>query len=195
MTGENIRLFFAVNLEPALKQEIAEKILPLIPKDKWRKVLPENLHVTMQFLGHLPREAVAEIEGKVSVLKDFESFEADLNCAGHFGNRVLWLGFGKGTEEFNLLNSKLQQVLETHDERFHAHVTLARNRGEKGEELEKLVEKIRKVWQAKRVWVKNLDLMKSQLQKSGPKYSLVFSTALAEETSPSGLPSSAQQAF
>lgn len=180
MTSEKQRLFFAVNLPDSLKREIAARLLPLLPKDGLRKVLPENLHVTMHFLGYLPKEAVKELKEKVESLKDFGAFEAELNCVGHFKGKVLWLGFGKGTEEFGLLNRKLQDCLGTHDERFHAHVTLARNRGLGRGEVQALVEGLRKELQPRLVQVKGIELMLSKLRKSGPVYSVIFSLPFTE---------------
>ncbi|MBN2067277.1 MAG: RNA 2',3'-cyclic phosphodiesterase [Candidatus Diapherotrites archaeon] len=175
MTSENLRLFFAVNIPKEVKEEIAEKLLPLIPKEKWRKVLPENLHVTIEFLGHLPREAVNGLEGKVQELESFEGFEAEMNCIGQFKGRVLWIGFGKGTEDFNLLGRKLQEALELRNGRFHAHITLARNKGMGKKETDALVERLRAAGFKKTIEVKSLELMQSELHKAGPEYSVVFS--------------------
>ncbi|MDP2974498.1 MAG: RNA 2',3'-cyclic phosphodiesterase [Candidatus Diapherotrites archaeon] len=172
---KELRLFFAVNLPKEVKQEIAEKMLPLIPADKWRKVLPENLHVTMQFLGHLPSEAVNRMQADARGLQNFEPFEAELNCVGHFKGRVLWIGIGKGTEEFNLLNRKLQEIIGTHDEIFHAHVTLSRNRGAGKQETDALIEKMRAIGFRKKIQVGSIELMRSELHKAGPEYSVVFS--------------------
>ncbi len=173
--NKNKRLFFAVKLPQSMKQEIAEKVLPLIEKEKWRKVLPENLHITIRFLGHLPKEAVNGLEQKTCALQEMEGFEAELNCAGHFKNKVLWLGIGKGTEEFNLLHKKLEESLGTSNQRFHAHITLARNKGAKSKEVKELVEKIRAAFESKKLQVESIDLMESFLQKSGPRYEKVFS--------------------
>jgi 2'-5' RNA ligase len=178
---KELRLFFAVNLPKEVKQEIAEKMLPLIPADKWRKVLPENLHVTMQFLGYLPREAVNRMQADLQQLQRFEPFEAELNCVGHFNGRVLWIGIGEGTEEFNLLNRKLQEISGTHDERFHAHVTLARNRGAKKQETDALIEKLRAIGFRKKSPVESIELMRSELHKAGLEYSVVFSVPFKAE--------------
>ena len=180
MSNEKKRVFFAVKLPEEVKQQIAEKLLPLIPKDKFRKVLQENLHVTLHFLGWLPKEAVKQLQEKVEPLQHFEAFEAELNCVGHFKGRVLWLGFGKGTEEFGLLNRKLQACLGTHDERFHPHVTLARNKGAGKKQAEEIVERLRKELRPKKIQVKGLELMLSQLRKAGPKYSVVHSTRFTQ---------------
>ncbi len=174
MNDKKLRLFFAVNLPEKVKEELAERLMPLIPKEKWRKVLAQNLHVTMHFLGYLPREAVEGLREQVKVLEEFEEFQAELNCAGHFKGRVLWLGFGKGLEEFKLLNSKLQQAIGTYDERFHPHITLARNKGASRQEAQLLVEKLREKLEPVKITVKSIELMQSQLQKAGPKYSVVF---------------------
>ncbi len=175
MTSENLRLFFAVNISKEVKQEIAEKMLPLIPADKWRKVLPENLHVTIQFLGYMPRQAVEGLKTKVQGLRKFDAFEAEINCVGHFKGRVLWIGFGRGTGDFNLLNRKLQEMIGTHDNKFHAHITLARNRGMGKKETDALVEELRAVGFKKKIKVEGIELMRSELHKAGPEYSVVFS--------------------
>ena len=78
MSDEKKRLFFAVNLPEQVKKQLAEKMLPQIPKEQWRKVLPENLHITMHFLGYLPKEAVAKLMEQAKALESFESFEAEI---------------------------------------------------------------------------------------------------------------------
>jgi 2'-5' RNA ligase len=174
-TGEKKRCFFAVNLPEELKREIAETILPLVPNEGWRKVSGENLHVTMHFLGQLPAEAVKDLQNKTEALRGFKAFEAEISCAGHFNGNVLWLGFGKGNEEFGLLNGKLQQAMGTHDPKFHAHITIARNRGAEKNQAKMIAEKIGKKMNAMKIAVKSVELMESELGKSGPKYSVLFS--------------------
>ena len=168
------RLFFAVNLSEETKKGIA-KLVEKIPKEKWRTVKPENLHITIRFLGHLQREDIAKIEEKACPLKEIDCFEATLNGIGHFKNRIVWLGVGKGTDELNHLSKKLCNALGVREDRFHAHVTLARNRGSAPEETDKLIEELRKQEFSKTVEVKSLDLMESILHKSGPEYKKLFS--------------------
>lgn len=174
MSNESKRLFFAVNLPNEVKQEIAEKVLPQIPKDGWGRVSKENLHVTLHFLGHLPKEAIKRLQEQVEQLQKFDCFEAEINCAGHFKGRILWLGFGKGTQEFNLLDRKLQKAIGTHDDRFHAHITLARNKGAEKKQAQEIVEKIRNLFKRK-IQVKSIELIESKLESSRPKYSVLFS--------------------
>jgi len=177
MSSGKKRLFLAVNLPAELKREIGEGVLADLPKQGLRKVLPENLHVTLQFLGYFPEKALKELQARLESV-DFECFEAELNCVGHFKGNVLWLGFGKGTEEFNLLNRKLQHALGTYGERFHAHVTLARNKGLKRQKVQGLVEGIREKLKPRIVKVESFELMESRLGKAGPKYTKIFSKEL-----------------
>ena len=169
------RLFFAVNIPAETKGRIAKELLTEVPSDKWRIVKTENLHVTMRFLGHLPGDAIAKIEEQVSELKEFDSFEAELTEVGHFKNRILWLGIGKGSEELKLLSKKLCSLLEVTEEQFHPHATLGRNRGSKAEETDFLIENLRKKWVSETVPVESIDLMESVLHKAGPEYSKLFS--------------------
>ena len=174
MSNENKRLFFAVNLPNEVKQEIAKNILPQIPKDGWGRVSKENLHVTMHFLGQLPKEDIKRLQEQVEPLQEFDCFEAEINCAGHFKGKILWLGFGKGTQEFNLLNRKLQEAIGTHDDRFHAHVTLARNKGAEKRQAQEIAKRLGNLFKRK-IQVKGIELIESRLESSGPKYSVLFS--------------------
>ncbi len=172
------RLFFAVNLPDEVKREIGQKLLEEIPRDKWRKVKEENCHITMRFLGYLPREAIVELEEKASALENFDCFKAELNGVGHFRNRVLWVGTGIGTEELKLLSKKLCSALNIQEERFHAHVTLARNRGSRASETNALIERLRKKEFRRSITVGSIELMESILHTAGPEYKTVFSVKL-----------------
>ncbi len=172
------RLFFAVNLPDKVKEEISKTILPKIPKEKWRTVKKENLHITMRFLGHLPEQAIGELQEKTNVVGNSEEFYAELKGVGHFKNRILWIGTGEGTNEFNLLSKKLCEALGVLDKRFHAHITIARNRGSKPKETDELIEGLRKQKFERRITVRSVDLMESILHKAGPEYKKVFLTEL-----------------
>lgn len=182
MSSESKRLFFAVNLPPEVKRGIAEKVLPLIPNEGWGKVPEENLHVTIHFLGQLPAEAVKGLRDEAGALKGFGAFEAEINCAGHFNGNVLWLGFGRGNEEFRRLNSKLQQAIGTNGPKFHAHITIARNKGAGRKQAHVIAEKIGMEMKAMEIPVKSIELMESGLGKQGPKYGRLFSVKFAQGT-------------
>ena len=177
--SESKRLFFAANIPEEVKRLISEKLLPLIPADSWGKVPQENLHVTMLFLGQLPAEAVERLRAQAEQLKNSNAFEAELQGIGHFNGRVLWIGFGKGGDEFRGLCEKLQAAVGVRDERFHPHVTLARNKGMGRKETLALAEKLQKTGFSAKISVKSIELMESILRQPAPKYKRVFSVEFA----------------
>jgi 2'-5' RNA ligase len=179
--SESKRLFFAVNLPAEVKEEIAGKLLPIVPAGKWRKVPRDNLHVTMLFLGSVPVAAVGGLRLKAEAVGPFPEFEAEIKGAGHFNGRVLWAGVEKGAAELRQLCEKLQAGVGIKDERFHPHVTLARNSGATAKEAQLLVEKMNSLGIEKKFAVKGVDLMESILGRGGPVYKQVFSVGLAKE--------------
>lgn len=86
-----MRLFFAVNFSEREKDAIMSKVGEL------RKIClrgnfskRDNLHVTLAFLGEVPRERLsAVIDAAKSV--DFSPFDISVGGAGNFGS-VVWLG-------------------------------------------------------------------------------------------------------
>jgi 2'-5' RNA ligase len=181
MNGETKRLFFAVNLPAGTRREIAEKIMPLIPKEGWRRAKEENLHVTMLFLGDVPEGKIARLKELAAGLRAFGTFEAEISNAGHFGQRVLWLGFGEGSEEFGRLGAELQAATGTHNEKFHAHVTIARGNGTGKNQAGIVAQKIGGKIKAMKTLVESIELVESRLGPGGPEYTVLFSVPLAKK--------------
>ena len=177
MREKKNRLFVAVNLPEKTKNGIAA-FLESIPKDGWGKVRQENLHITLCFLGWIEESKLNEIKTELEKLSGFGEFEMELNGFGHFDGRVLWIGIGKGAEELNALSKKTGKLLGAIDERFHAHITLARNKGAKRKYAAEIIEKLRKTAYREKIIVKSIDLMESRLQTIGPVYRKLFEASL-----------------
>jgi 2'-5' RNA ligase len=173
--AENARLFFAVNIPEETKNRIFAELVETIPQKSFGKTRRENLHITIAFLGYFPKEKIVELEKKAQTLKNFKKFEAELNEIGHFRGRVLWLGTGKGTEEFNLLAKKLCEAIEMPNEEFHAHVTLARNKSAEKKEFDAVVEKLHAKKFFEKICANSFDLMQSIPASKGQVYKKVFS--------------------
>ena len=80
-------------------------------------VEPENLHVTIKFLGEIPESLISEIVEALSQI-NFREFSAFLRGVGCFPNinrpRVLWIGFSQGTEDLIEIHRRVDPVSYTH---------------------------------------------------------------------------------
>jgi len=168
------RMFVAVNLPAEIKKGIHEKLVQAIPAGKARPVETENLHVTLKFLGYLHPEKLAEVREKLQALAAVKKFEVGLAGIGEFGGRVVWLGVSKGGEEMKALSDKLDELLQVKDDRFHAHVTLARNKELKAPEVRELLAALEKEGCSWSFKAESVDVMESVLSAKGPKYALQF---------------------
>src|ERR671937_1305537 len=100
-----LRTFIAVALDTfthdrlvGLQERLAEAGVPV----KW--VEPENLHVTLLFLGEVDARDVPEVCRAVAeVCAGQPAFDLAVETAGCFPNprrpRILWVGVGQGAQE------------------------------------------------------------------------------------------------
>jgi len=177
----NKRVFIAINLPPEVKKEIYERVSSKIDRKKCKVVKEENLHVTMLFLGYLNEEAVKELEEKMGAVKKFSSFNAILEGAGHFNGRVIWLGAREGEKEVEAIHEKLCELIGVKDERFNAHVTLARVKEMKRKEVEELMGRLNQEKFCGKICVSSVDLMESVLTSEGAKYFVIKRFELKRE--------------
>ncbi len=93
-------------------------------------VRPENMHLTLRFIGEVQPHEVERIASELAGV-DFKSFPCTVRGAGVFPDehhvRVVWVGVGSGGE-LEALAAKVAGALKGTggDERFSAHLTLAR---------------------------------------------------------------------
>lgn len=126
-----MRLFVALDFPPSLREALAPLFREKIPGAKWTS--PEQLHLTLRFLGECPDET---FEALRSGLREIAapSFPLALQGVGTFPNpqrpRVLWAGLEAGPELYALQNQveALAQALGLPPETkaFSPHLTLAR---------------------------------------------------------------------
>ena len=146
-----IRSFLAFELPQNIKAEVSDiwqagRRTPL--EIKW--VPPNNIHLTVVFLGNIQMGRVGELEEKVeSVCAQFDPFEINLEGLGIFGNRrhprVLWLGLGGEVPRMGQLRDALQKNLKPfgikpENRPFRPHLTLGRFRknAQGGSELDRM---------------------------------------------------------
>jgi len=175
--SEAKRLFLAINLPEEIKNEIYSQFSSNLPLKECKVVDKGNLHITLKFIGYMGEEGIEELKEKINGI-EFPKFEAGLENFGSFRNRVVWVGVGKGSDEISKLAAEVNNVLKTQEERFHPHVTIARNKFLKREQLDHIIETLGKKEFGKSFEVESIDLMESELSQKGPKYSLLFKKEL-----------------
>ncbi|MFH1256160.1 MAG: RNA 2',3'-cyclic phosphodiesterase [Candidatus Diapherotrites archaeon] len=171
------RVFIAINVPEAVKERIFSELSALIPAKGCKKVEKANLHITMRFLGYLNEEKIMETKKALEKIS-LKKFEAELCGVNHFNGRVIWLGVAKGSQEFNELSGQLSELAELPDERFHAHLTLARNKSLERNEVKEIAERMNEKNFSEKIAVESTDLMESVLSHEGPVYKKLFEKKL-----------------
>lgn len=140
-----MRVFIAIDIDDQIKEGLTELQKEIIDKADIKKgdakwVNPENIHLTLKFLGEIKDEQVVDICNITEeVASRHESFELDVESVGHFGGRsarVLWIGAGQDCENLLKLQGDLEHQLDLAGwpkevRKFSAHLTLCRVRNPK----------------------------------------------------------------
>lgn len=185
-----MRLFIAINLPKKLRARIytaartlREEELPI----QW--IDPDNLHITLKFLGDVRRERVSHVEEAVArVASSTPAFATTLEGFGAFPTirrpRVVWLGVG-ANPELRCLKQDLEWALgsvgfDAETRAFHPHVTLGRAESEGGAgAFRGLDDLFAAMTFDGDLRVHTLNLMRSHLSKSGARHSVVAAAKLA----------------
>lgn len=177
-----MRLFVSVGVEP-LADRIETVQEPLTGLDGLRPTDPEQAHVTVKFLGEGPHDLdrVKKAIRRAVTDADVGPFEASLEGVGAFPSseyiRVVWLGFGAGSESLSELYRRVEAETTAlgYDEKRHEftpHVTLARmdNAASKADVQRFLEERAPTVGTLE---IETLRLTESTLTPDGPEYRTV----------------------
>ncbi len=125
-----IRLFVALELPEDVRGSLA-RLCSGLPGARW--VPPENLHLTLRFIGEVDQGFAEDIDAALGTVKT-PAFDLFLEGVGHFGKgraaRTLWVGVGS-SETLVRLQAKIETALlgagvAPETRKFTPHVTLAR---------------------------------------------------------------------
>ncbi|MFX1506249.1 MAG: RNA 2',3'-cyclic phosphodiesterase [Promethearchaeota archaeon] len=129
-----VRSFICVEIN---KSEVVSRIEELISKIKFdgvRPVKPNQVHLTLKFLGEVPDTQIGRIKQAIQTI-DFPSFDITLEGMGCFPNlnyiRVVWIGIKEGSENLKQLAGLVEEKLNPigfpkEKRRFSPHLTLSR---------------------------------------------------------------------
>ncbi|ADY01811.1 2'-5' RNA ligase [Vulcanisaeta moutnovskia 768-28] len=134
MSKEIYRVFIAVDLTDQLKEPIIRMQKELMSTGvDMKPVEPENMHITLRFIGEIGRDLVEEVKKRLSSIK-YNQFTMHVRGVGAFPNierpRVIWVGIEEGARDLMNLHELLMKFtgdIGERDERgFVPHLTIAR---------------------------------------------------------------------
>jgi 2'-5' RNA ligase len=177
---ENIRTFIAVDIPQEIKMELDKlisELRPFAPEIRW--VRAANLHLTLRFLGDIPKNTISDLASELSKnLSGFGPFHIALAGVGGFPHlkraRVIWIGGGDGCGRMAEMapfveKSCIDLGLGKADKPFSCHLTIGRVKFPKGHE--KLVSQIESMTFSSPLFeVNEVVIFKSELLPAGPKY-------------------------
>jgi 2'-5' RNA ligase len=184
-----VRTFIAIKLDGSLHNtlnEVIEKFAASKASVKW--VAPQNVHITLKFLGNVEEERLPAIFSACEkAAEGFSPIDLEVRAVGCFPTsarpRVVWLGLEKGKETVRELQHSVERELELigfpKEERgFRAHLTIGRVKGKQGiNRLCRLLEEERNIFIGS-MRSTTISVMKSQTLPSGPVYTELKAVAL-----------------
>ena len=183
-----MRLFVALDLTAEVRERIAEflnKLRAGYPNARW--VRPENLHVTLKFIGEVSETRVAEFTAALSEIHLSTFVQLEFRGTGFFPNdkrpRVFWIGIHASANVAELANEIDERFaafgVESDAREFRPHLTLARI--DDARDLDALRASIEKYGGAEfgSVRTNRLHLYQSQTAPDGARYTRLASFDLA----------------
>jgi 2'-5' RNA ligase len=183
-----MRLFVALEIPSAVREELSALIKvfrAVSPQTHW--VRPENLHLTLKFIGEVPEEKLEGIRAALGGIRLDQPCTIDFRGLGFFPNekqpRVLWAGV-EASPNLKSLAADIERAMEPlgipREQRpFSPHLTLSRF------ERSRPVEKLRAAIQENTardfgsLRTSKFHLIESKLKPSGAEYTTVESFAFA----------------
>lgn len=183
-----MRLFIALPLETGVEEQLGNTISLMKQKGgsvKW--VAPQNIHLTVKFLGDTEESLVDRIKEQIdTAASDYEPVRSRIDRVGAFPNlrrpRVIWAGLAEGIEALAQIAADIDGRMhslgwEKETRRFKPHLTLGRVRDSR--DLENLAAFIKDYEMAELPFTfDRLVLFKSTLMPRGPIYDRLYETVL-----------------
>jgi 2'-5' RNA ligase len=135
-----MRAFIAIELPTTIQDILYRTCLELggriASRAAVRWVKPENIHLTLRFLGEIQPDLITQIGRAIDQkVIHLPVFDLELGELGSFPNsrnpRIIWVGIGGDTGPLNQLHASIEQELvrfgwEPDGRRFHPHLTIGR---------------------------------------------------------------------
>jgi 2'-5' RNA ligase len=183
--NDSWRIFCAIELPQTARRLVLDHIARLkekVPQAKASWARDANLHLTLKFLGEVPRALVADFSKAVSqAVTHVQPFSIRLEQTGSFPAhgqpRVLWIGLDDLSSELARLHARLEEesaqvgfAKETRP--FHPHLTIARLRQADNARALAVAHK-QMEFDPVEIAVAELLVIRSELSSEGSKYTVV----------------------
>jgi 2'-5' RNA ligase len=189
--AETLRTFVSVPITDTVAlflRQIQRQLQLLVANMRW--VAPENIHLTLKFLGDIETSQVhAVVEQMDKAAASFAPFWLNAQGVGVFPNfrnaRILWVGLAGDCNRLGAIHATLESGLESVGFRrasrgFRAHLTIGRTRRRVAPQtLETSLNPLTGA-ASEAFRVDRLVLYKSTLKPSGAEYTRLHTSRLAE---------------
>jgi 2'-5' RNA ligase len=185
-----MRLFVALEIPSTVRKNLADLVNSLRAVSlQTRWVRPENLHVTLKFIGEVPETQLASIRTALAQVRSDRPVTLDFGGLGFFPNerhpRVFWAGI-EASPNLKTLAADIEKATGTlsiarEQRTFSPHLTLARF------EPPRLPDQLRTAIQENAgrefgsLRTHQFHLIESKLKPSGAEYTTVESFSFAAE--------------
>jgi RNA 2',3'-cyclic 3'-phosphodiesterase len=179
-----VRLFVALDIPASVRENLAgllRELRRLSSQPRWMR--PENLHVTLKFIGEVPPEKLSAIHTALGGVRSGQAVTIDFQGLGFFPDgkhpRVFWAGMD-ASPNLKTLSSDIAQATEKlgilpEQRPFWPHLTLARFQPPRLPEelLATILENVTREFGSLRA--SQFQLIESNLKPSGAEYTTLES--------------------
>lgn len=192
-----LRTFLAIELPTSVKNKIIDHIQSYreLSRSSIKWVDPENLHITLKFMGEFDRSHVTNLHDLlIDRLKGVLVFKIHIDHMGAFPNlhtpKVIWLGIDH-LENLRLIFRDIEDCIvrlgyKADDRPFSPHLTIGRIRRDlSSAEIKNIGQRLSNSdtsFQAE-FPVESVVFFKSELTREGPLYSKLFEVHLGKSSS------------
>jgi RNA 2',3'-cyclic 3'-phosphodiesterase len=173
-----MRIFISMDMPEEVKKEI-QKIQDNLPEFRGKFTEPENLHLTLKFLGEISDEKIKKVRENLGEVK-YSSFESEINYGGYFDNSmskkysrkiIYWLYMSNCEGLQKLIDENLSDLFPK-EERFMSHLTIARVKSTENKQA--FLKELKNIPIPKmKFLVDSFKLKHSVLTKQGPTYETI----------------------
>ena len=131
--NSKMRLFIAINFNPKTRSRLVSLRDELRNNStRGRFSAPDNLHLTLVFLGECDKKQTADAKSAMNAVK-FKPFKINIGCIDRFkrrGGDIWWAGISNSkqlTKLYDDLTNKLAEFgFQIENRKFSTHITLGR---------------------------------------------------------------------